>query len=164
MGDQDLSQTLGDLLEIKGKYMNSSSRNLLWKKVMEAQAKRSTWLGSLNQKLITNIQAIKASGGGRGQQHHSNLAIMKTRRNPTRNNALKMIKRRRLRRVGQEGSRRATTMAIERKVRTLKKLIPKGESTIGLDGLFRETAEYISNLQMRVRIMQAVVDALSNSE
>ncbi|KAI3679086.1 hypothetical protein L6452_38394 [Arctium lappa] len=142
MGDQDLSQTLGDLLEIKGKHINNSSRNLLCQKVM------------------TNIQAIKT----RGQQyHHSNSAIMKMRRNPTRNNTVKIMKRRRLRRVGREGSRKATTMAIERKVRTLKKLIPKGESTVGLDGLFRETAEYISNLQMRVRIMQAVVDALSMS-
>lgn len=153
MGDQDFQQTLGDLLEIKSKYINnSSSRNLLWKKVMEAQAKR-TWLGSWKQKMHT-IQT---------QKHHSSSTIMNTRKIPSRNNTLKMIKRRRARRVGQEGSRRSTTTMIERKVRTLKKLIPNGDSSVGLDGLFRETADYISSLQMRVRMMQAVVDALKNS-
>ncbi|KAI3760016.1 hypothetical protein L1987_50404 [Smallanthus sonchifolius] len=113
------------------------STNLLWKKVMEVQAEG-------------------------GQKHHLNSAIMKTKRNPKRNKTLKMIKRRRARRVGQEGSRRSTM--VEKKVRTLKKLIPNGDSTVGLDGLFKETAEYISNLQMRVSIMKAVVNALSNSE
>ncbi|KAL8224813.1 hypothetical protein R6Q57_017370 [Mikania cordata] len=133
--NQDLHQTLGDLLEIKSKLTNISSRNLLWKKVMEAQAKK-TWLGSWKQK-------------------------MKTRsRKPSRNKTLRMIKRRRTQH--REGSRRSTM--IEKKVRTLKKLIPNGDSTVGLDGLFRETAEYISHLQMRVSLMQAVVNALSNSE
>ncbi|GJY83217.1 hypothetical protein Tco_0496593 [Tanacetum coccineum] len=154
MGDQDLQQTLKDLLEVKGnKYINNS----LWKKVMEAQAKK-TWLGSWKQKM-NNMQ--------QREKHHSNSTITTTRRHiPTRNNTLKMIKRRRARRVGQEGrrSRRATTTIIERKVRTLKKLIPNGDSSVGLDGLFKETAEYISSLQMRVRLMQAVVDAFSNSE
>ncbi|KAD6120211.1 hypothetical protein R6Q59_026262 [Mikania micrantha] len=135
--NQDLHQTLGDLLEIKSKFTNISSRNLLWKKIMEAQSKK-TWLGSWKQK-------------------------MKTRsRKPSRNKTLRMIKRRRTQHAGQEGSRRSTM--IEKKVRTLKKLIPNGDSTVGLDGLFRETAEYISHLQMRVSLMQAVVNALSNSE
>ncbi|KAM0027995.1 putative transcription factor IBH1-like, bHLH domain-containing protein [Helianthus debilis subsp. tardiflorus] len=141
MGDQDLHQTLGDLLEIKSKCNNNSSRNLLWKKLMEAQAK------------------MAAKGG---QKHHSHSATKKTRTTPTRNNTLKMIKRRRARRAGQGSSRRSTM--IEKKVRTLKKLIPTGNSSVGLDGLFRDTAEYISNLQMRVSIMQAVVNALSNPE
>ncbi|KAI3506583.1 hypothetical protein L1887_21142 [Cichorium endivia] len=137
MGDQDFQQTLGDLLKIEGKYMNDSSRNLLWKKVMEAQDKK-TWLGGCKKK---------------------------TRRNPIKRHiTLKMMKRRRVRRAGHQGSRRATTLVIERKIRTLKKLIPNGDSSVGFDGLFRETAEYISNLQRRVRIMQAVVDALSSSE
>ncbi|CAI9300431.1 unnamed protein product [Lactuca saligna] len=137
MGDQDFQQTLGDLLEIKSKCMKDSSRNLLWRKVMEAQVKK-TWLGGWKTKI---------------------------RRCPTRNNTLKMRKRQRVRRAASHrGSRRATTRVIERKVRTLKKLIPNGESSIGLDGLFIETAEYITNLQRRVRIMQAVVDALSCAE
>ncbi|KAL4558897.1 hypothetical protein LXL04_037102 [Taraxacum kok-saghyz] len=134
MGDQDFQQTLGDLLEIKGKYMKDSSRNLLWKKVMEAQVKK-TWLGGWKTKIA-------------------------------RNNTKKMRKssRRRVRRAAHGGPRRPASMVIERKVRTLKKLIPNGESSVGLDGLFIETAEYISELQMRVRIMQAVVDALSSPE
>nr|GEX88094.1 RNA-directed DNA polymerase, eukaryota, reverse transcriptase zinc-binding domain protein [Tanacetum cinerariifolium] len=138
-----------DLLEVKGKYINNS----LWKKVMEAQAKK-TWLGSWKQKM-NNMQ--------QREKHHSNSTITTTRRVhiPTRNNTLKMMKRRRARRVGQDGrrSRRATATIIERKVRTLKKLIPNGDSSVGLDGLFRETAEYISSLQLRVRLMQAVVDS-----
>ncbi|KAK6930302.1 hypothetical protein RJ641_004396 [Dillenia turbinata] len=35
----------------------------------------------------------------------------------------------------------------------LKKLVPNGES-MGLNGLFQETADYIKSLQMRVKIMQ----------
>ncbi|KAM0053931.1 putative transcription factor IBH1-like, bHLH domain-containing protein [Helianthus debilis subsp. tardiflorus] len=100
---------------------------------------------------------MEAKGGQK--QHHSNSGIMKLRRE--NNTTLKMIKRKRARRAGQEGSRKCTM--IEKKVRTLKKLIPNAGSSVGLDGLFRETAEYISNLEMRVKIMQAVVNALSKS-
>ncbi|KAK9048545.1 hypothetical protein SSX86_032490 [Deinandra increscens subsp. villosa] len=134
MGAQDLNQEHGDLLEIKSKYTNNC------------------------------IQKIEAKKGG--QKHHSNSAILKTtsRRNiiPTRKNAIKMIKRRRARRAGQEGSRKCSVVV--KKIRTLKKLVPNAGSSGGLDGLFRETAEYISSLQRRVKIMQAVVDAFSNSE
>ncbi|XP_057782242.1 transcription factor UPBEAT1 [Salvia miltiorrhiza] len=52
--------------------------------------------------------------------------------------------------------------AVERKVRTLKKLIPNCES-MGVERLFRETAEYIVALQRRVKVMQTVVDALSSA-
>ncbi|KAF8039729.1 hypothetical protein BT93_B2063 [Corymbia citriodora subsp. variegata] len=51
---------------------------------------------------------------------------------------------------------------IERRVRTLKTLIPNGEA-MGLEGLFRETAEYILALEMRVKMMQMVVDMFSGS-
>ncbi|KAI3408617.1 Galactinol--sucrose galactosyltransferase [Psidium guajava] len=51
---------------------------------------------------------------------------------------------------------------IERRVLTLKTLIPDGES-MGLEGLFRETAEYILTLEMRVKMMQMVVDMFSGS-
>ncbi|KAH6823907.1 transcription factor UPBEAT protein [Perilla frutescens var. hirtella] len=53
--------------------------------------------------------------------------------------------------------------AVERKVRTLKKLIPNCES-MGVERLFRETADYIMALQMRVKVMQIVVDAFSVSD
>ncbi|KAJ8899140.1 hypothetical protein K2173_011137 [Erythroxylum novogranatense] len=52
---------------------------------------------------------------------------------------------------------------IERRVRTLKKLIPHGDQSIGLDGLFRETTDYILSLQMKVRLMQIMVKALTGS-
>ncbi|KAL8054643.1 hypothetical protein ABFX02_04G005700 [Erythranthe guttata] len=52
--------------------------------------------------------------------------------------------------------------AIERKVRILKKLIPNSEY-MGVETLFRETADYIVALQMRAKAMQIMVDALSAS-
>ncbi|CAA2934490.1 transcription factor UPBEAT1 [Olea europaea subsp. europaea] len=52
---------------------------------------------------------------------------------------------------------------IQRKVRTLKKLIPNCES-MGLDWLFRETADYIIALQMRVKVMQIMVNVFSGSD
>ncbi|KAI4295149.1 hypothetical protein MLD38_040604 [Melastoma candidum] len=55
-----------------------------------------------------------------------------------------------------------SSVTIARRVRTLKSLVPNGES-MGLEGLFRETADYIACLEMRVRAMQIVVDALTGS-
>lgn len=52
---------------------------------------------------------------------------------------------------------------IERRVKTLKKLIPNHDSQ-GLEGLYRDTAAYIISLQMRVRLMQFMVDLLTNSQ
>lgn len=62
-----------------------------------------------------------------------------------------------------EGSTRRAGYGVGRRVRTLKKLIPNGES-LGLDGLFRETADYILSLQMRVRVMQIMVKVLTGSD
>lgn len=61
-----------------------------------------------------------------------------------------------------EGSRRRANK-IERKVKTLKRLIPNGEF-MEMDGLFRETAHYILSLQMRVRVMQIMVKVLTGSD
>ncbi|KAI4329809.1 hypothetical protein MLD38_028154 [Melastoma candidum] len=57
---------------------------------------------------------------------------------------------------------RRSSVTITRRVRTLKSLVPNGES-MDLEGLFRETADYITCLEMRVRAMQMVVDALTCS-
>ncbi|GLT42658.1 hypothetical protein SLA2020_373590 [Shorea laevis] len=79
----------------------------------------------------------------------------------------KVVKCRRSRRVLKkrrscvEGGRRPTS-TIERKIRTLKKLIPNSEG-MELDGLFRETAEYIQSLEMRVKVMQIMVKVLTGS-
>ncbi|XP_022735107.1 transcription factor UPBEAT1-like [Durio zibethinus] len=62
-------------------------------------------------------------------------------------------------RARQEGSRRPVNH-IEEKVKTLKKLIPNSES-MGLDGLLRETAEYILSLQMKVNVLQIMVRLLT---
>ena len=61
-----------------------------------------------------------------------------------------------------EGSGRRGN-GIQRRLRTLKRLIPNSEC-MGLDGLFRETADYILSLQMRVRVMQTMVKVLSGSD
>ncbi|KAK2968327.1 hypothetical protein RJ640_021716 [Escallonia rubra] len=62
------------------------------------------------------------------------------------------------RKARSESSRRPGS-GIERKVRTLKKLVPNSGST-GLDGLFRETADYILSLEVRVKLMQVMVKYL----
>jgi len=67
------------------------------------------------------------------------------------------------RRARAEGSTVRSGYGIERRVRTLKKLIPNSES-MGLDGLFRETADYILSLQMRVKVMQIMVKVLTGSD
>ncbi|KAE8719315.1 calcium-dependent protein kinase 4-like [Hibiscus syriacus] len=50
-----------------------------------------------------------------------------------------------------------------RKVEALKELIPDREA-VDLDGLFRETAEYITCLQMRVKVMRIMVEVLTGSD
>ncbi|CAK7348460.1 unnamed protein product [Dovyalis caffra] len=67
------------------------------------------------------------------------------------------------RRARVEGSNRRAGYGIERRVRTLKKLVPDSES-MGLDGLFRETADYILSLQLRVKVMQIMVKELTGSD
>ena len=62
-----------------------------------------------------------------------------------------------------EGFARRVGYGVGRRVRTLKKLIPNGGS-LGLDGLFRETADYILTLQMRVEVMQIMVKELTGSD
>ncbi|OVA16747.1 hypothetical protein BVC80_1543g200 [Macleaya cordata] len=61
------------------------------------------------------------------------------------------------------GSRRSMN-GMEGKVKTLKKLVPNGKSSMGLDGLFSETADYIFALQLQVKVMQIMVEVLSGSD
>ncbi|KAM7274727.1 hypothetical protein ACFE04_016593 [Oxalis oulophora] len=78
-----------------------------------------------------------------------------------RSNNKVLIKRRRV-----LESSRSPANAIQKKVRTLKKLVPSGTSdeSMGLDGLFNDTVDYIVSLQMRVRVMQTMVKKLSGSD
>ncbi|KAM7275417.1 hypothetical protein ACFE04_017283 [Oxalis oulophora] len=57
----------------------------------------------------------------------------------------------------------ASNSSIEKKVKTLKKLIPRNtdDQSMGLDGLFRETADYILSLQIKVRVMQLMINELA---
>lgn len=78
---------------------------------------------------------------------------------------IKMSKRSRRSRMigGLEGSRRPRN-EVGRRVKVLKKLIPSSKSkSMGLDGLFRDTADYILALEMRVKVMQIMVKALSTA-
>ncbi|KAG8389579.1 hypothetical protein BUALT_Bualt02G0243800 [Buddleja alternifolia] len=74
------------------------------------------------------------------------------------------LKNRRCRRIAMKRRRSIIRPrnAIGNKVRTLKKLVPNCES-MGVEGLFRETADYIVALQMRVKLMQDMVNLLSAS-
>ncbi|RWR94335.1 transcription factor UPBEAT1 [Cinnamomum micranthum f. kanehirae] len=57
---------------------------------------------------------------------------------------------------------RRSVSGVERRVRTLQKLLPNVES-MDMDGLFREAADYILCLEMQVKVMQIMVKVLSNS-
>nr|KYP74723.1 Transcription factor bHLH151 family [Cajanus cajan] len=61
------------------------------------------------------------------------------------------------------GASRRGSNGIRRRVRTLKSLVPNSDS-LGLDGLFRETASYILSLQTRVKVMQVMVKVLTGSD
>ncbi|XP_010507911.1 PREDICTED: transcription factor UPBEAT1-like [Camelina sativa] len=62
-----------------------------------------------------------------------------------------------------EASRRPCR-AIHRRVKTLKELVPNTKTSEGLDGLFRQTADYILALEMKVRVMQTMVQVLTESD
>lgn len=61
------------------------------------------------------------------------------------------------------GCRRGS-YGIQRRVRKLKRLIPNSDESIGLEGLFRETANYILSLENRVRVMKVMVEVLNGSD
>ncbi|KAI5674883.1 hypothetical protein M9H77_05833 [Catharanthus roseus] len=80
-----------------------------------------------------------------------------------------VITRRRSRRARRRGSRSSTNQLIKRKVKILKKLINPNRSRSSelggcdLDNLFKETADYILALQLRVKFMHIMVNALSST-
>lgn len=65
------------------------------------------------------------------------------------------------RRVVKEGYKRPIK-GIDSRIRTLKELVD-GKS-LGLDELFRETADFIMCLQTKVRILQTMIKLLSPSD
>ncbi|KAF5741514.1 basic helix-loop-helix protein [Tripterygium wilfordii] len=72
-----------------------------------------------------------------------------------------MLMKRRAARL--DGLRRPRN-GVRKRVRTLKKLIPNSSNEFnGLGGLFGETAAYILSLQMRVKVMQILVQTLSTT-
>uniref|UniRef100_A0A5B7BQN7 BHLH domain-containing protein n=1 Tax=Davidia involucrata TaxID=16924 RepID=A0A5B7BQN7_DAVIN len=122
-------------LDFRGnKEGRCNSSGPLWGKDLEAHQAKRRWQG----------RKRRVTAGIKG---HIKISKSRSRR-------ILMKRRARL-----EGSRRPANR-IERKVRTLKKLIPNSES-MGLDGLFSETADYILALQIRVKVMQIMVNVLS---
>ncbi|GAV91136.1 hypothetical protein CFOL_v3_34535 [Cephalotus follicularis] len=113
---------------------SNQSSGSLWSKVLQAQAKT---------KMQGSKQSVNKKCGGHMRSKRGARILRKNR---------KLL----------EGSRGAINR-IQRKVRTLKKLVPMGKP-IGLDGLFRETADYILSLQMRVEVMQIMVNVLAGSD
>lgn len=74
----------------------------------------------------------------------------------------RMILMKRRHRLQAAGSTRPAANVFEKRVRVLRKLVPTQESEgTGLDGLFRDTTDYILALEMRVKVMQIMVKALS---
>ncbi|KAK6937254.1 hypothetical protein RJ641_030762 [Dillenia turbinata] len=121
----------------KGGCKSSGS---LWSKILEAKAKRRCqW--RQNRRIGVNRKQLRSKRQGRN--------LMSTRS--------------KTRRALQDGPRRRPINGIERRVQTLKKLVPNSES-MGLDGLFQETADYILSLQMRVKVMRAMVRVLTDSD
>ncbi|WOL19118.1 hypothetical protein Cni_G27915 [Canna indica] len=56
---------------------------------------------------------------------------------------------------------RSRKAGVGRKIKLLQELVPNGGESTGLDGLFREAANYIVCLQLQVKVMQTVLDELS---
>ncbi|KAG5627782.1 hypothetical protein H5410_013000 [Solanum commersonii] len=70
------------------------------------------------------------------------------------------------RRVRVERSRRSSN-EVEKKVKMLEKLIPNCESlssSMGLERIFKETADYIWALEMKVKVMKMIVNVLSTPD
>lgn len=95
-----------------------------------------------------------------GRRINGGHIVIRSKRPAAGGRILTMKKR--ARRV--EGSRRpAAAFGIQRRVRTLKKLVPNGEA-MGVDGLFRETADYILALEMRVKVMKIMMKVLTGCD
>ncbi|ONK63231.1 uncharacterized protein A4U43_C07F12740 [Asparagus officinalis] len=107
----------------------------------------ATSLASLLMALDSNDTCMHVQLGSRSAER---LAVRRRRR----------IQKIRRRRVLLEGSRNCRGR-FGRRIRDLRRLVPTGESVIGVDGLFKEAAEYISYLRMQVEVMQVLVKVLS---
>ncbi|KAF3436561.1 hypothetical protein FNV43_RR23653 [Rhamnella rubrinervis] len=117
--------------------------------------------GSLRNKDLDARAKRRCQGTKLRKMTRKNKPMMRRRRNVLMKRPAPAPAPARLGRLG--GSRRRAN-GIERRVRTLKRLVPNSNSdSIGLDALFRETADYILSLQMRVRVMQIMVKVLSGT-
>ncbi|ONI14792.1 hypothetical protein PRUPE_3G008700 [Prunus persica] len=125
-------------------------------------------MGFMNNPLLVSLDlkgmVLKNEGKSYTKWNKVNMIItresggvVKNKRTTKRRRILK--KRGTLKRLQQ--SARMRSNGIQRRVKTLKRLIPKTDSSTGLDGLFRETVDYILSLQSRVTLLQIMVQALA---
>ncbi|KAK1293437.1 Transcription factor UPBEAT1 [Acorus calamus] len=81
-------------------------------------------------------------------------------------NGVRVISMKRRGSIG--GSRRGDVDhdGLERRVKALQELVLPDEECVagGLDGLFRETADYIACLQMQVKVMQIMLRVLCDPD
>lgn len=122
-------------LDLKGMVLEN--------KVMDRSSSGSIWYKAIQH------QAMRRSLNRR----------QRTKRNSGWNKRSKVLMKTR---VLLECSRRSMS-GVERRVRTLQKLLPNVKS-MDMDGLFMEAADYIVCLEMQVKVMQIMVKVLSNSE
>ncbi|CAI9774272.1 unnamed protein product [Fraxinus pennsylvanica] len=119
-------------------------------------------MGVSQQPLLESLEFLnKLLKQSQARRKWSSQRVSSSKRGHKKNRKSRMKKRALL-----DRSRRPVVPAgnqIQRKVRTLKKLIPNCE-LMGLDRLFRETADYIIALQMRVKVMQIMVNVFSGSD
>lgn len=125
----------GLLLQGNDHEQSCSAEGSLCSKHMGAQANKRCWQ-------VKKQRIMRKNGRGHVKSKRATRILMK--------------------RVARLGSKKPAN-GIVRRVRTLKRLIPNSES-MGLDGLFQETADYILSLQMRVRAMQVMVNVLGGSD
>lgn len=92
--------------------------------------------------------------------HHDSLPIhalvKQDRRKRKQKSTMDLTRRRDL----LQGTRRPVSL-VGKRVRVLRRLVPNGES-MELDGLFMEVADYIACLQAQIKVMQIMVELLSD--
>ncbi|XP_077242081.1 uncharacterized protein LOC143882489 [Tasmannia lanceolata] len=121
----------------EGKGMYESPSGSLWKKAFEFQSMRRQSMRRRPKKKV----GVKKNIGVIGWNKRPKILMKK--------------------RVILEGSRKPLS-GMEKKVKALQNLVPNGKS-MELDGLFKETANYIVCLEMQVKVMQIMVKELSDS-
>ncbi|CAA7044275.1 unnamed protein product [Microthlaspi erraticum] len=95
-----------------------------------------------------------------GQKKESSVWVLMRRQRARR----ALVKKIMIRPKNSLDASRRPCRSINRRVKTLKELVPNTKSSESLDGLFRQTADYILALEMKVRVMQTMVQVLTETD